>query len=62
VIAPPAIFVDAVWSELPAMTERVLITAEEFEIPTPANTSIVIKVIAMTLWDRKNLNSKPEFA
>jgi hypothetical protein len=44
------------------MTERVLITAEEFEIPTPANTSIANKAINMTLWDRKILNSKREFA
>jgi hypothetical protein len=62
VIAPLAIFVDAACSELPAMTERVLITAEEFEIPTPANMSIANKAINMTLWDRRTLNSKREFA
>jgi hypothetical protein len=44
------------------MTERVLITAEEFEIPTPANTSIATNVINRTLWERINLNSKRELA
>jgi hypothetical protein len=35
------------------MTERVLFTAEEFEIPTPANTSIATKVKNRILCDRR---------
>jgi hypothetical protein len=44
------------------MTERVLFTAEEFEIPTPASTSIATNVISRNRWDSVNLNSKPDFA
>jgi hypothetical protein len=44
------------------MTERVLLTAEEFEIPTPANTSIATNVKNRILWETMNLNSKRGFA
>jgi hypothetical protein len=44
------------------MTERVLFTAEEFEIPTPPNTSTATKVISRNLCERVSLNSKRDFA
>jgi hypothetical protein len=48
--------------ELPARTERVLFTAEEFVIPTPVRASTATKLIKTTLWDRINLISKRDFA
>jgi hypothetical protein len=46
---PAGVFVDGVRSELPDMTESVLFTAEEWEIPTPASTSIATNVMKKTL-------------
>jgi len=44
------------------MTERVLFTAEEFEIPTPANTSMATAVKNRILWERMDLNRMLDFA
>jgi hypothetical protein len=60
-MVPAGVFVEAS-SELPAITESVLFTAEECESPTPASTSIATNVINRTLWELINLNSKRELA
>jgi ABC-type nitrate/sulfonate/bicarbonate transport system substrate-binding protein len=41
--------VDAAGSELPARTEKVLFTAEEFETATPPTTSAVTNAIKRNL-------------
>jgi hypothetical protein len=61
-MAPGDFFVAPAGSELPAMTERVFLTAEEFEIPTPAKTSSATTVIKRTLWERMSVNSKLDVA
>ena len=61
-IVPAGDFVEAANPELPVMTESVLFTAEDLEIPTPAKASIATRVIKRTLWERINLNSKRELA
>jgi hypothetical protein len=44
------------------MAERVLFTAEDFEIPNPPRASIATNVIKRSLWEMINLNSKRDFA
>jgi len=62
VIVPAEDFVDVANSELPVMTESVLLTAEDLEIPIPAKASMATNVINRTLWELINLNSKRELA
>jgi len=40
------------------MTESVLLTAEDLDIPIPAKPSMATNVINRTLWELINLNSK----
>lgn len=61
-MVPGEDFADATGSDLPATTEKVLLTADEFEIATAPTTNITIKVINMTRWDRDDLKSKGDFA
>jgi hypothetical protein len=44
------------------MTDSVLFTAEECEIPTPATTRMATNAINRTLWELINLNSERELA
>ena len=59
---PAGVLVEAANSELPVMTESVLLTAEDLEIPIPAKASMATNAINRTLWELIDLNSKRELA